>query len=195
MATSMMKEKSVALPKTYAQPIRPVSGTGCVKIGPNNFEVPVRSSNARHARVRMFIRPLGKFAGSGFAVRGREPSGFVPRTPNLELRTRSRNRYRARLDLHLPVVDAHRICCERLGWRPGGDRAILVVDAAVTGAHEEVRVRQPAHRAAEMRAVDREGDEIAARPRAGATPPCCRRPPSRPPTRGPCTSPDSSCRP
>src|SRR5262245_17412069 len=45
---------------------------------------------------------------------------------------------------------------EATRWRPGGTRAIFVVHAAVTWAHEETRLCEPAHGAAEMRAVDRE---------------------------------------
>src|SRR5437867_7367826 len=40
--------------------------------------------------------------------------------------------------------------------RPRGARAIFVVDPAVTRAHEQTRLREPAHWAAEVRAVDRE---------------------------------------
>src|SRR5256885_11708054 len=40
--------------------------------------------------------------------------------------------------------------------RPRGARAIFVVDPAVARAHEQTRLREPAHWAAEVRAVDRE---------------------------------------
>ena len=40
--------------------------------------------------------------------------------------------------------------------RAGGARAVLVVGAAVAGTEEKLRLREPAHRASEMSAVDGE---------------------------------------
>src|SRR5262249_26480802 len=40
--------------------------------------------------------------------------------------------------------------------RARGARAVLVVRAAVAGAHEQARLLEPAHRASEMRAIHRE---------------------------------------
>ena len=46
-----------------------------------------------------------------------------------------------------------------LGGGPGGDRAVGVVHAAVAGAEEQLRLGDPAHRAAEMGAVHGVGGE------------------------------------
>ena len=71
----------------------------------------------------------------------------------------------------LAVAHAHRILRESAcGGGPAATRAVRVVDAAVARTHEEARVGQPAHRAAEVRAVDREGDELVRARRAAATP-------------------------
>ena len=40
--------------------------------------------------------------------------------------------------------------------RSGGARAVLVIGAAVAGTHEEVRLREPANRTSQVRAVDGE---------------------------------------
>ncbi len=58
-------------------------------------------------------------------------------------------------DDNLPVVGE-----EAALRRPGGARAVGVVDAAVAGAHEELRLRKPAHGAAEVRAIDGEDAEF-----------------------------------
>src|SRR5262249_10834975 len=44
--------------------------------------------------------------------------------------------------------------------RAGGESTVSVVSAAVTRAHEELGLREPADRAAQMRAIDREHLEI-----------------------------------
>src|SRR5262245_48519980 len=56
----------------------------------------------------------------------------------------------------LPVADLVFVLEQCPGWWPGRAGAVLVVHAAVAGAHEQSGLREPADGAAEMRAVDRE---------------------------------------
>ena len=62
----------------------------------------------------------------------------------------------------LAVLDLVVVLEEAARRRAGGARAVRVVGAAVAGAHEEPRLREPAHRAAEVRAVDGEDLELLA---------------------------------
>src|SRR5262249_43734251 len=62
----------------------------------------------------------------------------------------------------LPVTHLVLVLEQPTRRRPRGPRAVLVIRAAVAGAHEEPRLREPAHRAAEGRAVDREHLELLA---------------------------------
>src|SRR2546426_24624 len=62
----------------------------------------------------------------------------------------------------LPLPDLVLVLEESPGRRSGSARAVLVVRTAVTGAHEQPRLREPSHRAAEVRAVDREYLELVA---------------------------------
>src|SRR6266542_920104 len=84
----------------------------------------------------------------------------------------SRDRERAREDLHPAVPHPHRIAGERLGWRTRSHRAVAVVDAAVAGAEKELRIGEPAHRAAEVGTVHGERGEalgvVSPEPRGGA---------------------------
>ena len=79
---------------------------------------------------------------------------------------------RAGLDLDLSAAYPHRISGQRLRRRSRGHRAVGVVHAAVAGAEKEPRLGDPAHRAAEMSAVHREGGEVgrvvASKPRGSA---------------------------
>ena len=108
-------------------------GTGWLSIGPSSDEMPRRSSSVSQA---IFEESLDH----------RQPIGIG-----------------LGADLDLVVVDADRVARERVGRRAGGDAAVLVVDAAVAGAHEEARLWHPAHRAAEVGAVHGEGDELGPR--------------------------------
>src|SRR5215470_10882731 len=65
-------------------------------------------------------------------------------------------------DPELALADLVLVLEEPARRRPRGARAVLVVDAAVTGAHEELGLREPAHGAAQMRAVD--GEDLEALP-------------------------------
>ena len=62
--------------------------------------------------------------------------------------------------------------------RAGGARAVFVVGAAVAWAQEELRLREPAHRAAEVRAVDGEDLELLALRCGGPSRRHCRSAPS-----------------
>src|SRR5439155_19588324 len=53
----------------------------------------------------------------------------------------------------LPVPDFVLVLEESAGRRPGRARAVLVVDAAVAGTHEQPRLLEPSNGAAQMRAV------------------------------------------
>src|SRR5579884_500256 len=66
-------------------------------------------------------------------------------------------------NLHLPLAHADRILHQRTRRRPGGNRPVFVVHTAVTGTHEQFGVGQPAHRTAQVSAVDGKGDEAAVR--------------------------------
>src|SRR5262249_5906596 len=51
------------------------------------------------------------------------------------------------------VADAILVLEQTTRRRPGSARAVLVIRAAVTRAHEEARLREPAHRTSEVRAI------------------------------------------
>src|SRR5215472_7886882 len=69
-------------------------------------------------------------------------------------RMRSGDGRRGGQNLDLPVIDAHAISDQRPGRRTGGDRAVLVVDSTVAGAHEQLGRLDPPHRTSQMSAVD-----------------------------------------
>src|SRR5262249_27164414 len=59
------------------------------------------------------------------------------------------------LDQQAAVLDAVFVLKEAARWRAGSPRSVLVVHAAVAGAHEEARLRKPPHGTPKVRAVDR----------------------------------------
>src|SRR5690242_4670123 len=63
-------------------------------------------------------------------------------------------------NFYLAVANADGVLWQSVGRRARGHRAVLIVDPSVARAHEEAGVRQPAYRAAEVRAVDRESCEL-----------------------------------
>src|SRR5271169_5056354 len=68
---------------------------------------------------------------------------------------------RAGEDFDLSLAHANRVLEQSARRRTGGHAAVGIVDASMTGTHEEVGLRQPSHRTSEMRTVDREGDKAA----------------------------------
>ena len=64
--------------------------------------------------------------------------------------------------MRLPDDDLVVVLEEAALGRAGGARSVFVVSAAVAGAQEELGLREPAHRAAKMRAVDGEDLEVVA---------------------------------
>src|SRR5262245_22938664 len=65
-----------------------------------------------------------------------------------------------RLDLEPAPAHARGTAEEAAGRRARGALSIGVVDAAVTGAHEQAGLREPGHRAAKMSAVHGEDQEL-----------------------------------
>ena len=80
----------------------------------------------------------------------------------------------SRFNHQLAVLDFVGILKQAARRRSGGARAVLVIHAAVTGAHEQSRLREPAHRASQVSAVD--GEDLKLLARAGGAPSreCCR---------------------
>src|SRR5579883_859457 len=72
-------------------------------------------------------------------------------------------------NFNLAVENAHGVPYQRARRRAGGDRTVPVVDAAVAGAHEQLRSLDPPDGAPQMSAVDGEGHEFVMR---FATEPC-----------------------
>ncbi len=103
------------------------------------------------------------------------------RTPRRSSSQRPSMRRRARMALDRSAAGRPALALRRLarapdsarghGRRARRDRPVLVVDAAVAGAHEEVGARHPPDGAPEVRAVHGERDELvlagAAQPRGG----------------------------
>src|SRR6185295_3280078 len=67
------------------------------------------------------------------------------------------------LDREHAVLDLVGILEQTTLGRPRGARAVAVVRPAVARTHEEAGLREPADRAAQVRAVDREHLELVAR--------------------------------
>src|SRR6185437_4587893 len=121
-----MNATSTALPNTYHHPV--LGGTGCFITSPKNLIRPVRSSNASTACLKIFLITLA-----------------LPR--------RLFDRHRAGEDFDLSIAHADRILEQSARGRTGGHTTVGVIDASMTGAHEQVGLRQPSHGASEMRAV------------------------------------------
>ena len=64
-----------------------------------------------------------------------------------------------RLNLHVAIFHAHGIARQGQRRRPGGDRAVLIINSAVARTHEQVGFSQPANRTTEMCAIDGKSDE------------------------------------
>src|SRR5262245_49703352 len=122
----------VALPNTYHQ-LAEERGTRWASTGPSVASRPARSS------IHRFTRRTMAMGGSDGARQGGELTA-----PHPELTV---------AHLVLVLEQAARRRPRRMG-------AVLVVHAAVARAHEQARLREPAHRAAEVRAVDREDLEL-----------------------------------
>src|SRR5262245_34608504 len=125
----------VALPNTYHQ-LAELRGTRWVSTGPMAAPRPARSSSHPRSRCQVFIARVSH--------RSRERRQLSPAHAELAV-----------ADLVLVLEQPPR-------RRAGSARAVLVVDAAMTRAHEQPRLREPANRAAEVRAVDREDLELVA---------------------------------
>src|SRR6185436_1504407 len=84
-------------------------------------------------------------------------------SPELDERVRiARRRDLSRANVELVAIGPVRILDEPALGGTGRARAVLVIDATVARAHEEVRLGKPAHRAAEVHAVDGEHLEVLA---------------------------------
>src|ERR1700733_3591998 len=128
-----------ALPKTYHQPSGPESwrGTGCISIGPKLSRRLSRKSS--HVSNRLIARS-SSFHASGEGILQRGQMG--------------------RLDLQFPVFDPPDALEQTARWGSRRAFAILVVDPAVAGTHEQARLRKPRHGAAQVRAIHRENQEL-----------------------------------
>ena len=81
--------------------------------------------------------------------------GDLPSVP-ARARLVSERRHHPAADEQLAVFDPGLVVEEPARRRAGGPLAIRVVRAAVAGTHEEPRLREPANRTPEVRAIDRE---------------------------------------
>src|SRR5690348_3468681 len=72
----------------------------------------------------------------------------------------SGNRQRARQDLNLAILDAHRISKERPGRRSRCHRPIGIEDASMARAHEQIGTWKPTNWTSQMRAVHRKRNEL-----------------------------------
>ena len=81
-----------------------------------------------------------------------------------------------RLNQDLGPFDSHRVLPEGTGRRAAGDGTVVIEHASVARAEKELRARDPPHRTAQVRAVDRIGcelrDSFALRPKQHFQPPC-----------------------
>src|SRR5262249_3450955 len=102
---------------------------------------------------------LGTGCSSAWRTQATRPlrSSSQPRNPLITLASRERNG--ARQNFHLPALDANRVAAERLRRRAGCDASVRVVDTPVAGAEKELGLREPPHRAPQVRAVHRERGE------------------------------------
>src|SRR3954452_16868980 len=127
-----------ALPKTYHHPIGPATsrGMGCRIMGSKVERRRKRASNqSTTASSRRFT------AGSPSSLFQGVLQGRIVWRPDLQLEDPAAS---------LHPVDA---AVEPARRRAGGAFAVGVVDAAVAGAHEQPRLREPLHRAAQVGAV------------------------------------------
>src|SRR5262245_3755348 len=142
---------SDALPKTYHQPIGPAisRGTGWRSIGSRVSRTFSRASNQLPmARSQRFMAaPSSLFQG---VLQGR-----IVRRLELQLEAAAGARH---------PVDA---VIEAARRRAGGALAVGVVDAAVAGAHEQPRLLEPLHRAAQVGAVYGKDQELVRLPLVG----------------------------
>lgn len=60
----------------------------------------------------------------------------------------------------MTITHTHFQSIQWFGWRSSSDRTVFIVNAAMTGAHEQSRVLNPANRATQVSAVDGKGDEF-----------------------------------
>src|SRR5262252_8438704 len=128
VAICIMKSVSVALPNTYHHDAL-LRGTWCSITGRTMAPSPARSSS-HWLTDRINGTRASHLAGEGGKLAAADPE--------------------------LALADLVLVLEEPARRRSRGTRAVLVVDAAVTGAHEELGLREPAHGTAEMRAVDGE---------------------------------------
>src|SRR5262249_56477976 len=131
-----MNRASVALPKVYHQ-LAVRRGTGCSSTGVSASLTPARSS---------IHRPIDRSLA----------------TSRLALHRPGQGRELAAAHPELLLADPVLVLEQAARRRAGGAGAILVVRPAVTRAHEQARLGEPPHRAAEVRAVDREDLELLA---------------------------------
>src|SRR5215467_2683843 len=134
VAICIMKSVSVALPNTYHHDAL-LRGTWCSITGRTMAPSPARSSS--HWLTDR--------------IKGTWPSHLAGESGKL-----------AAADPELTLADLVLVLEEPARRRSGGARAVLVVDAAVTGAHEELGLREPAHGTAKVGTVDREDLEALA---------------------------------
>ena len=124
---------SVALPKTYHQ----LAGARAARGGSPSRRIGCAELQ-RARRASRLTRAAVAHAGQRRLHTGSDSVGsWPPRTQSW------------------PSSTLYSYSIEPARRRPRGARAVGVVDAAVARAHEEARLREPAHRAAEVRAVDR----------------------------------------
>src|SRR5215472_11274219 len=124
----MMKSVRVALPNTYHHDAL-LRGTWCSITGRTAAPSPARSSS-HWPTDRITDTRASHLAGEGGKL--------------------------ATADPELPLADLVLVLEEAARRRSRGARAVLVVDAAVAGTHEELGLREPAHGTAEVCAVDGE---------------------------------------
>src|SRR5262245_247169 len=133
------KRASVALPKVYHQ-LAVRRGTGWSSTGVSASPSPARSST--HSPTR---RPM--------------EGNRATRTPRLHGAGEGRELTPAHPELAVPDLGV--VLEEAARRRSRGPGAVLVVDAAVARAHEQLRLGEPPDRAAQVGAVDREDLESA----------------------------------
>src|SRR5262249_1226636 len=142
VAICIMKSVSVALPNTYHQDAL-LRGTWCSITGRTMAPSPARSSS-HWLTDRITDMRASHRAGEGGKLAAADPE--------------------------LALADLVLVLEEPARRRSRGARAVLVVDAAMTGAHEELGLREPAHGTAEVRAVD--GEDLEALPVDAPHPAC-----------------------
>ncbi len=103
------------------------------------------SSRGSGPRVEAADRASCQFRGSG-----------AWRPLRIDRRRRAGRKQFARLDVQVPIEDLERVFEQAALRRPGCARAVPVICSAVARAHEKARLRKPPHRAAQVRAINRE---------------------------------------